>query len=82
MTKHWVLIEAQNPDRYPHVVIGPFDTNNEAYDHMDSFQVDGFCEEDALDAWLATDGDMRKHTAIWTAAGEPWGTCTPVPDDK
>ena len=81
---HWILIEAECPARFEHVVIGPFDTEERGAAHLqDSLQVQGMCDDDAIDAW-AVDCDAAKDatTAAWTAAGENWGLYRPVRDDE
>lgn len=84
MRSHWVLIEAERPDQFEHVVIGPFATAVAAIHHLqDSLQVQGMCDDDAIDAWVV-DSSAAKDVAAaaWTAAGENWGLYRPVRDDE
>lgn len=77
----WILIEAMRPDRFGHAVIGPFDDPAQALRHLqDSGQVDGICEDDAVDAWTGDDTDKAATTAAWDSAAEPWWLYAPVPD--
>ena len=81
---HWILLEAEHPQRFEHVVIGPFADETTAVEHLqNSLQVQAMCQDDAIDAWTV-DHDRDKDTAIgaWDAAGEPWGRYRPVGDDE
>jgi hypothetical protein len=81
---HWILLEAEYPQRFEHVVIGPFADEATAVEHLqDSLQVEAMCQDDAIDAWTV-DHDRDTDTAIgaWDAAGEPWGLYRPVGDDQ
>jgi hypothetical protein len=80
---HWILIEAEHPENYEHVVCGPFETEVEAVEHMnDSLQVQGWCEDDAVDCWtVGTDAMKDAHTQRWEDASENWGLYRPIPDE-
>lgn len=80
---HWIVIEAEHPETYEHVVVGPFETAEAAATHLDSVQVDGFCEDDAIDCHTVTSDAARdKVTAVWTQAGDYWGVYKPIPDSS
>lgn len=81
---HWILIEAEDPERFEHVVIGPFADQATAIAHLeDSLQVQGMCQDDAIDAWAVDhDRDKDSATKAWVRAGEPWGLYQPVGDDQ
>ena len=81
---HWILLEAEYPQRFEHVVIGPFAAEATAGAHLqDSLQVQGMCQDDVIDAWTVdNDRDKDTATAAWDAAGEPWGLYRVVRDDQ
>jgi hypothetical protein len=80
---HWILVEAEHPENYEHVVCGPFDTEAEAVHHLqDSLQVQGWCDDDALDAWVVeTDTDKDDVVRQWAKHGDNWGLYVPIRDD-
>lgn len=80
-TGWWVFIEAEFPEDNEHVKCGPFDTEAEAVEHMeDSTQVQGFCEDDAVDCWVTDTPDTT--TDVWDKFKEDWGTYAPIKDKE
>lgn len=79
----WIVIEAEHPERYEHVVLGPFESREDATHHLlYSAQVDGYCEDDAIDCAVLNDAGKDREVARWDQAGEPWGTYAPCTEDE
>jgi hypothetical protein len=81
---NWIIIEAEHPECYEHVVCGPFSDAAVAVEHMqDSGQIQGFCEDDAIDCWTVTsDAEKDDVTRQWTEHGDNWGVYRPVLDSE